>query len=743
MGSGIFYTSIAGTQSSSPGAGYPNRIKVAWEEYDINVASNTSKIRVNLYSDSAWNANGTKFTYLYSINLGTIINGNTNWVWSWSGKLQIKHGNLIADGSYGSYTWTSGAISHNNDGSKSIGIVVSAAIYAYAANVSGSQTISLTTIPRKSIVHIRQQEAHFGDKIEVYFDQVPGGLTNRVWWEFLGHSGEVYNGGASSGIYFTIPSSWSTLVPAGSDRANITMHSETYSGNSCIGTDSSTRPVYLRGATVTMSTPPYIGGTVTFSVSKPNSNMSIDLTFIGVVNGTKYRYTVTGQTGSTSFNWTIPAELANYIPSSTSTGCIIVWTSYMGSTVVGSSSGIYTIYVPDWMKPNITKLAWGEVSRTFTDGTTNTCVSKLGNLVQNESKINCSGSAAGSYSSSITNIQLSVNGSTYSSNSDSISITTDYLRYSGTNNLTITATDTRGRQASKTIQFGVASYSPPSIIAHYGNRCLSDGTANDAGEYCYVYIAWKITDINGKNAHNFNNIKDTFNGGNWDNWWTGSVANYNGTSSNITPESGNYSWNNWFQISDSFHKVQTHFAISTAFCLVDFDSNGQGIGIGKVSEGNKWLDCKLPIVSRDSLCAANDVITKWGSENRSMNNLHDSIQSIYNSLLDSPLGYTKWKRSVSEDIIFKIQIPNIAYRSWHVVVWLRYSPSPIYISVSTDGDAKLQAPVITDTSRIGFRSITNDRLYIFECAYDWESAWVGVINNATIWEEQATVYSIS
>lgn len=118
-------------------------------------------------------------------------------------------------------------------------------------------------------------------------------------------------------------------------------------------------------------------------------------------------------------------------------GCVIE--TYNGTTKIGESSELTKVlYIPESIKPSISSISISEAVSGL--------AAKFGAYIQSKSKLSISISAAGAQGSSIKSYYATVNGQAFSSSS----FTTDFLATSGTNTLTVTVTDTRGRTASTT-----------------------------------------------------------------------------------------------------------------------------------------------------------------------------------------------------------------------------------------------------------------------------------------------------
>lgn len=175
--------------------------------------------------------------------------------------------------------------------------------------------------------------------------------------------------------------------------------------------------------------------------------------------------TVTG----TSYNYTLPSSWYNQIPNSTSGTATVYLYTYVGSTLIGTSSRTFTAYVKSTVVPSISN-----PTATGVDLKWSLYLQKYSSV-----KISVTGGAAGtgatikSYSITGPSLNYSVNTTATSANSTSAVLTT-----SGTATYTVTITDSRNRTAQKTVSITVTAYAEPAISSVTGVRCNSDGTVN-------------------------------------------------------------------------------------------------------------------------------------------------------------------------------------------------------------------------------------------------------------------------
>ena len=286
----------------------------------------------------------------------------------------------------------------------------------------------------------------------------------------------------------------------------------------------------------------------------------------------------------TSKSWTVPLNLANSTPNSTSLSVKLWLETYNGSTDIGANSVSLTANVPSSVVPTINSVNLSEaVSGIY---------AQFGAYVQGKSKISGSISASGSYSSTIKSYSVSINGASYTSSS----FTTGFLTTSGSNTCSVTVKDSRGRTKSQSVTFNVVAYANPAINSFSVSRCDQDGAANDEGDCAKCVVSASISSVNNGNAKSFQikykKISETeWNVFDLDN--TNYTINATQIIQNIDTES---EYNFKIVATDFFSFAEYSHNLSTAYTLVDYNQSGKGMAIGKVSTQNAFeinMDTKI------------------------------------------------------------------------------------------------------------------------------------------------------
>ena len=351
-------------------------------------------------------------------------------------------------------------------------------------------------------------------------------------------------------------------------------------------------------------------------------------------------------------SWKIPLDFANNVPNATSSWGTIYVDTYNGSKLIGTKSVTFTATVPSNMVPSISSINLSDAT-----GLSNT----YGGYIKTKSKANISINASGSDSSTISSYSISVNGTTYNSQT----VTTDVLKNAGTNTISVTVRDSRGRTTKSSKSFNVLDYNAPVLSEFSNNRCNEDGTINDNGENIKTTVTWSSNSLNSKNIltlHIYSKKKDS-------NTWEeiASSSNNSGTKSVIFVADGTSSYDVKLVISDKFNSATYTREIGTTYRLINFRSTGKGIALGKVSEED-LLDVNMDTRFRKAVRSENDVIAGLGTSNQT--SLFGKANKKWISIGNATQGN-------------KIHIPqsvyDIAYEYYIVVKTSHGSTFPFYV----------------------------------------------------------------
>lgn len=188
-----------------------------------NVANNTSTINWTLYSE------GGSAKY-YTVGPTTVtINGTQVYY-----KARASYSTQSFPASTGSVSGST-TVSHNNDGSKSISVSLTTAIYTSSTSTS-SGTWTLDSIPRASSISSISGNT-IGSSITINISRNVSSFTHQVWYR-LNSSGDWVNLGTGYGTSctFTPPMSLCNSIP-NSTSGILNLCVRTLSGSTMIGSD--------------------------------------------------------------------------------------------------------------------------------------------------------------------------------------------------------------------------------------------------------------------------------------------------------------------------------------------------------------------------------------------------------------------------------------------------------------------------------------------------------------------------
>ena len=287
--------------------------------------------------------------------------------------------------------------------------------------------------------------------------------------------------------------------------------------------------------------------------------------------------TICTKSSSTSISFTPPLSWASQNTTGTSVSVKYTITTYNGNTEVGNNSYTKTCSIPSSVKPS--------VSISVTDA--NGYESKFGAMVKGWSKFNIVLTPQTSYGSPIASYRIDADGSTYNTSS----ATTGVLKSSGTLTISANVTDKRGRSGSASTTKSVLDYSAPIITLLKVNRCDSDGTENNMGEYVKVTFSGNITSLNSKNSAAWTLHYKKSTDSNYTPVNMASETTYSFTNKTyIFAADTGLSYDVMLEVADYFTKTKMSTVASTAFTVIHFNAAGNAMAVGKVSEIEKLFD---------------------------------------------------------------------------------------------------------------------------------------------------------
>ena len=199
--------------------------------------------------------------------------------------------------------------------------------------------------------------------------------------------------------------------------------------------------------TLSASTVDY-GGSVTIYTNRASTDFTHNMwaSFSGetVIIGNSY---------TTSATFTVPVSLMHKIPNATSSWGTIYVDTYSGARFIGTKTIVLNTTVPASIVPTITTKTHIEaVAGIFAN---------IGGYVQGISKVTATLAGAGTYSSTITGYEITIEGKTYTG----ANVTSGLLSGSGSSTITYKVTDSRGRTATGTNAITILAYAQPTLTS--------------------------------------------------------------------------------------------------------------------------------------------------------------------------------------------------------------------------------------------------------------------------------------
>lgn len=320
-----------------------------------------------------------------------------------------------------------------------------------------------------------------------------------------------------------------------------------------------------------------IGSNVTINLNRAADSFTHTLTYaFGKASGT------IGADIGTSVVWSIPSDLAAQIPNAVSGTCAITCRTYNGSTLIGTKTANLTLKVPSSVVPVINSVSIIEGTEQLKNHFTV--------FVQNNSTLSVSVSAVGVAGSSIAKVETKIQDVIY----NGTSFVSALITAAGEITVNTTVTDSRGRTAKSSSTVSVAEYDFPTIYSMSVKRIDTAGNETEDGERISVRIHYSTSNIDNQNGEHENPRTYKLQYRRSDE--TEFTTFESGEASLIHSQSHAYksapvisSDNSYvirLEVADFFKTTVCDVELPTAFTLMDFNSSGQGVAFGKVSEKN-------------------------------------------------------------------------------------------------------------------------------------------------------------
>lgn len=333
--------------------------------------------------------------------------------------------------------------------------------------------------------------------------------------------------------------------------------------------------------------------------------------------------------GSTSKSWTVPSTFASSIPNTDRGIITIKCETYNSDKLIGEKTTNFTAVLPSSYVPSINDPALSESVSGIAQA--------IGAFVQNRSQIKFKISASGSEGSTVSSCTTSFDGVIY----NGTEFVSSVVKNSGTINAKITVVDSRGRSNIKVYPVEILEYKEPVISVASANRCLSDGTIDEAeGTYGIFGFSYKIYSLNNKNLHSFK-IQYSLNKSSWTDLYSNS-SNYELNDSYRTT-SGLFTATNTYYIRyictdyfrNSDNPVVILLEIHPTYSLINFGENGKSISFGGQSSNDGTFENFLPLKQKnaaefsDSVSLNGNSISISSAIQKILGNLFFPVGSVY------------------------------------------------------------------------------------------------------------------
>lgn len=341
-----------------------------------------------------------------------------------------------------------------------------------------------------------------------------------------------------------------------------------YSSIECTGSQTFTLDTIARASTLSVSDGT-LGTKTVLTADRKSSSFTHTLTW----ECGSYSGTLATKSTSTSWNFTPELKLAAGAPYGQKVYCSYKLSTYNGSTLVGTDSKAAWFTIPNSVKPSCS------LSLSDSKGYAST----YGGYIQGESQLSVTINATQAYGSPISRYSASANGASYSTQT----FTTSALKTVGTNTISATVTDGRGRSGSVSSNITVLAYSRPQITNLKVRRCNANGTENDRGSYGKISFHCTITALSDKNTKACS-IKYRQSGATtWTNAPAITLSAYDqDCNPPVIQMSDAHSYEVQINLTDKFGTTSAVTSISTGYCLYHIPASGKGITFGGIAEGD-------------------------------------------------------------------------------------------------------------------------------------------------------------
>lgn len=275
----------SGTIKSSNATGFtncPRHIVLEWSTVP-DPATNTDKFS---YKISAENY-GSEWVKAGPIKV--TVTGKT--LLDITDRIQLDAGEVLASGSFD--------IEHNSDGSKTISVSISAAIYSTSTNSKYSGTITLDKINRISTLSV--DDGTLGTEQTLKITQYSTSFTHTIKYSCGSATGTIVEKSSDTSVSFTPPLSLASQAPSGT-KVTVTFEIETFNSSTSLGSNKYTNTYTIPSSVVptfSFTAEDLNGYFTTYGKYVQNkSEIAVEITAEGAYGSTikSYKTTLDGKT---------------------------------------------------------------------------------------------------------------------------------------------------------------------------------------------------------------------------------------------------------------------------------------------------------------------------------------------------------------------------------------------------------------------------------------------------------------
>lgn len=275
------------------------------------------------------------------------------------------------------------------------------------------------------------------------------------------------------------------------------------------------------------------------------------------------------KTDAARLEFLLPESLAELEPRKDTVTVRLLCHTFDGETQVGSREMAVDCRIPESVKP----------TARVTLGDRMEYADRYGGYVQLRSQAAVHTDAAGAGGSAVESIRVSC-GSLTASGAD----TAFQLPDSGEIPVTVTVTDSRGRQCTVTQRITVQPYAPPRAELLDCFRCDEEGNAQPDGGFARVEFSAAVTELNGSNTARYRVLFQPHGGGEQSRLELEQYRNRFTVDGGwaIFPAQVDGSFDCRIRAEDAMGSAESGLGlIPAAFALLDFNRSARAVGIGQ------------------------------------------------------------------------------------------------------------------------------------------------------------------